>query len=181
MLFTTDDLISFWYDSWAAPLRSALAEPTEPPLPRPDPLPTPPRWLRPLCVQRVVGQAVAARLAWLRARSDEKPSYQFGKESEPEPSWTEVATFSYDPVCLHELSEYRLRWILGMEAERLLRIARVAPAEVGIVIWTQAVLGISEHVADLYAEFKRRHRAMRARAIVREELQRVLGWQARAA
>ncbi|HLW03698.1 MAG TPA: hypothetical protein VKT82_33940 [Ktedonobacterales bacterium] len=181
MLFTTDDLATFWYAPWAAPLRSAIAAPTEPPLPRPDPLPRPPRWLRPLCVQRVVGKAVAARVAWQHAHRDEAPPYQFGKESEPEPYWTEIATFSYDPLCLRELSAKRLRWILGMEAERLLRIAQVAPAEVGVVTWTLAVLGVCEHVADLYAEFKRRHKAMPARNIVREEVQRVLGWRARAA
>ncbi len=181
MLFTTDDLASFWYAPWAAPLRAAIAAPTEPPVSRPDPLPKPPRWLRPLCVQRMVGKAVAARVAWQRAHRDQAPDYQFGNESEPEPYWTEIATFSYDPVCLAELSDYRLRWILGMEAERLLRIAQVAPAEVGGVTWTLAVLGVCEHVADLYAELKRRHKAMPARASVREVLAQVLGWNARAA
>jgi hypothetical protein len=34
------------------------------------------------------------------------------------------------------------------------------------------VLGACEHIAQIYAELKRRHKAMRARAMLREQLQR---------
>jgi hypothetical protein len=186
MLFTADDVVSFWYARWAAPLRSACVALPEPPLPRPDPLPKAPRWLRPLCVQRLIGQAVAERAAWYRVHSDLTPIYYFDNESEP--CWGEVAAVSYDRECLRELKEGTVRWILGMEIERLLRIVQVVPApaargsaEVGMDAWMRAVLGVCEHVSQLYDELKRRHKAMRARAIVREELLSVLHWRPRAA
>ncbi|HEU5369953.1 MAG TPA: hypothetical protein VFU69_15880 [Ktedonobacterales bacterium] len=179
MLFTTDDYASFWYAPWAAPLRAACVDLPEPPLPRPAALPATPRWLKPLCVQRLVGKAVAERAAWYRAHSDQPPIYYFDNESEP--WWTEIAAASYDCECLCELREGTLRWILGMEAERLLRIMQVAPACVGVDAWARAVLGVCEHVSQLYDELKRRHKAMRARAIVREELLSVLHWRPRPA
>ena len=52
-----------------------------------------------------------------------------------------------------------------MEVERLLRIAEESPALVGNGDWTSAALASSEQIAQLYAELKRRHNAVRARAI----------------
>ena len=63
------------------------------------------------------------------------------------------------------------------EVERLLRIVRELPALIGEDIWASAALSACEHVAQVYAELKRRHKAMRARAMLREELRRFITWQ----
>jgi hypothetical protein len=77
---------------------------------------------------------------------------------------------------LRAFSEARLLWMFGVEVERLLRIAEEHPSLAGGVGWTCAVLGASEHIAQVYAELKRRHKAMPARAMLREELRRFVEW-----
>jgi hypothetical protein len=175
MFCSTYTLLSFWATPWSETLRGAciwLARMGQPiTAHRPDA--EAPPWLRPLCVQRWVGQAIAARLAWVGERTDEAV-YRFGHESEP--CWTEVAWMSYDRQCLRELSEKSVIWLFGVEVERLLRVAQEAPALVGDADWTRAALGASEHVAQLYGELKRRYKAMQARAILREDLRVFLAW-----
>ena len=128
-----------------------------------------PRWLRPLLLQRWVGQAIAARLAWLDAHPHAR-RYRYGVESEPR--WFDAAWASYERDILADFNEAMLLWIFGMEVERLLRIAEEHPSFVGQVEWTRAVLGASEHLAQLYAELKRRHSWQQARAMLRAELRR---------
>lgn len=171
MMFLAVDLVAFWLMPWSASFRRACLwfTPDTQPLQGKQPDKDAPNWLRPLCLQRWVGQTVAARLAWLKAHPDADP-YRFGHESEP--AWVAAAWATYDRQCLRELREQTLLWIFGMEVERLVRIAQESPILVGQGDWTQAALGASEHIAQLYAELKRRHKAMRARALLREELRR---------
>jgi hypothetical protein len=139
MLFLAVDLVAFWLMPWSAPFRRACLwfTPDTQPLQGRQPDKDAPKWLRPLFLQRWVGQAVAARLAWLQAHPEADP-YRFGHESEP--AWVAAAWASYDRRCLRELSEKTLLWIFGMEVERLLRIAQEAPALVGQGVWTKAAL-----------------------------------------
>jgi hypothetical protein len=119
--------------------------------------------------------AVADRLTWMQAHP-EAAGYRFGRESEP--CWTEVGWATYARGCLRAMSEETLRWLLGMEVERLVRSVEEAPGLVGGAEWTRGVLGACEHVAQVYGEWKRRHKARRARAMVREELAAFVGWDA---
>jgi len=172
MEFTATDLILFWYAPWAAPLRAACVEPlAELPWPAPSPMPLAPKWPRPLFLQRLVGQAIATRVAGLKDHPWDMRCH-FGNDSEPD--WGPDATASYDLPCLHELREQSICWLWGMEMERLLRSMLTPPGEVGLMAWTRAVLGICEHFAQMYAEFKRRYKARRAREIVQAEVQRFL-------
>ena len=171
MQYTPTDLLSFWTTPWSRPLRGAcvwLAS-LGTPISGSQPDAAAPRWLRPLCLQRWVGQGVAARLAWMREHPDQ-PAYQFARDSEP--CWTDVAWATYDRFSTRGLSEEGLLQLFGAEVERLLRSAEEAPGMVGAASWTRAVLGACEHVAQIYGELKRRHKAMRARAMLREQLQR---------
>src|SRR5690242_14493871 len=167
MFATTDDLLLFWCTPWSETLRAACVWIARfgPPISGQQPDKAAPRWLRPLCLQRWVGQAIAARLAWMR-EYPERAAYRFGRESEP--CWEPVAWVSYERRCLRDLCEETLLSIFGMEVERLLRIVQEPPLLVGAADWTQAALGASEHVAQVYAELKRRHKARRARFLLRE-------------
>jgi hypothetical protein len=171
------DLVSFWLMPWSAPFRHACVWVTRlgAPLQGKQPDKDAPNWLRPLCVQRWVGQAVAARLAWLAAHP-EVDAWRFGHESEP--AWVEAAYARYDWRCLRAFTDSLLLWLFGMEVERLARIAQEAPALVGSGEWTRAALGAFEHIAQIYAELKRRHKAMQARALLREDLRACITWQA---
>jgi hypothetical protein len=163
----------FWRLPWSAPLRAALfwqADPDQ--FPTAEPIPVVPGWLRPLVVQRLVGQAVAARAAWQETHLCLEP-YRFGNESEPD--WHETNLLRYGR-CLGRLSEELQRWILGMEVERILRLVQLPPSELGQGAWVAAVLAACEHVAQVYQVW-RRYRAARAREMLREELQRFLDWR----
>jgi hypothetical protein len=172
MLVADTDLISFWLMPWSAPFRAAclwFTADTQP-LQGRRPNKFAPRWLRPFFLQRWVGEAVAARL-----QADPQTSaYRCGHESEPR--WEADARPS-GRSSLRQLSEARLLWLFGVEVERLLRIAQEHPCLVGDANWTGAALGASAHIARIYAELKRRCKAMQARALVREELRRFVEWQ----
>lgn len=175
MFFVPTDLLSFWLMPWSERFRRACLwfTPATQPLQGKQPDRDAPRWLRPLFLQRWVGQAVAARLAWLHAHP-EMTTYRYGGESEPR--WFAAAWASYEQECLRDLKESTLLWIFGMEVERLLRIAQEPPSMVGNGDWTRAALGIAEHVAQLYTELKHRHTAMPARAMLRQELRQFVAW-----
>ncbi len=176
MLATYNDLFAFWMTPWSKTLRAACVwvERFGAPISGKKPDKDAPNWLRPLLLQRWVAQAITARLAWLDAHPDQTTP-RHGNESEP--CWDDVAWVSYDRRCLRELREATLLDIFGMEVERLLRIVQEPPGMVGSVEWTRAALGASEHIAQVYAELKRRYKAMRARAILRDELRRFITWQ----
>ncbi len=171
------DLVAFWLMPWSAPFRDAcvwvalLGAPLQGKQPDKDAA----GWLRPLCVQRWVGQAVAARLAWLKDHP-EQDAWRFGHESEP--VWAEDVWAVYERRDLRAADEDALLRRFGVEVERLLGIAQEAPRLVGSGAWTCAALGASARIAQIYAELKRRHKAMRARALLREELRVFVAWQA---
>jgi hypothetical protein len=170
------DLASFWSAPWFAPLRAAcrwLISPAQP-LPFAEPPIPVPGWIKPLCVQRLVWRAILARLAWMQAHPD-TAEHRFGRESEP--SGKEAAWASYQRAYLREFSEQRLLWFFGIEVERLLRSVQESPLPIGASTWTQAVLGACEHLAQVYAELKRRYKAREARALVREELRIFIFWE----
>lgn len=165
----------FWRLPWSAPLRSALAWQPDPAQFLPDDAPPAvPQWLRPLCVQRWVGQAVAARAAWLAEHVVLDP-YCFGRGSLP--GWHATNLLTYDPRNLRALSEVWLRYLLGMEIERLLRLVQTPASELGEGAWLAAVLAASEHIAQVYHQLRRRYHAKAARAILREELRAFLDWR----
>lgn len=175
MLVLTPEVVDFWMMPWSAPFRAACRwfTPETQPLRGRKSNQTAPRWLRPLFLQSWVGRTVAARLAWLDAHP-QAARYRYGRESEPR--WVDAAWASYQRPILRAFSEARLLWMFGMEVERLLRIAEEHPSLAGGVDWTCAALGASEHIAQVYAELKRRHKAMPARAMLREELRRFVEW-----
>jgi hypothetical protein len=167
------DAITFWTTPWSQPFRAAclrFTPETQPVLGQPCPDRYAPNWLRPLCLQRWVGQAIAARLA----ADPDTTAYRYKRESEP--CWEPVAWVSYPRPILRSFADHTLLWIFSMEVERLLRIAQEDPRLAGVAYWTCAVLGASEHLAQLYRELKRRHKAMRAREMLREELRRFLAY-----
>jgi hypothetical protein len=177
MIFQVSHRAIFRRLPWSAPLRSALSwQPDPAQFPDDAPLPDAPRWLRPLCVQRMVGRAVAQRAAWLASHLCLDP-YRFGRESEPD--WHECNLLTYDRRNLRELSERSPRWLLGMEVERLLRLVQLSPSERGEAAWLAGVLAASEHVALVYHELRRRYKAARARAILREDLAAFVTWRGR--
>lgn len=175
MLATADDLSSFWWASWSAPLRAACVwlKRQPPAVEKPADVPDAPRCIRPLCVQRWVGQAVAARLAWWRRHPDALP-YRYRDESEP-CWWTPPA--ARKPRRLRDLSEASILCTWRVEVERLLRIAEAPPELVGAETWARACLDVYEHLAQLYRELKRRHHARQARAMLREELRCFVLWE----
>ena len=179
MLATIDDVLIFWLTPWSEALRGTCVwiERFGPPISgKKKPDDAAPKWLRPLCLQRWVAQAIAARLAWISAHPEQE-AYRFGRESEP--CWEASAWASYDWRCLRTFSEATLLWLFGMEVERLLRIMQEPPSLVGGVDWTRAAPGASEHLSQVYKEVKHRQpaqagqgRALRARGILREALRR---------
>src|SRR5215813_2069574 len=176
MICTKHNLLDFWCTPWSEPLRRAniwLERFGQPIIGKRSDTEAP-KWVRPLCVQRWVGQAVAARLAWM-AEHPERACYRYGKESEP--CWEDVAWLRYQWRILHQFNEEMLLEIFGMETERLLRIAQEHPSMVGQVEWVQASLGASEHIAQVYGELKRRYKAVRARYLLREALRRYVTWE----
>src|ERR1051326_1143422 len=131
MLALNRDLIDFWLMPWSAFFRATclwFTLDTQPIQGRP-PEKEPPRWMRPLFLQRWVAQAVTTRLK----ANPSTTAYRFGKESES--CWDAVAWLRYDWRILRQFNEDILLWIFGMEADRLLRIAQEHPSMVGQVQW----------------------------------------------
>ncbi len=173
MLVVMAQFITFWLTPWSAPFRAACLwfTPDTQPLQGRKPNKVAPNWVRPFFVQRWVGEAIAARLA----ANPDTCAYRYGRDSEP--AWDAAAWASYPRAILRQLDEQTLLWIFGMEVERLLRIAQEHPGLVGQMEWTGAALSASEHLAQLYAELKRRYKAAQARALLRDELRRFIEWE----
>ncbi len=169
MLCTNNQVVDFWCMPWSQTFRRANVwlERFGQPLTGKKADKYAPKWLRPLFVQRWVGETVARRLAWMEGHP-ERAEYRYGRESEP--SWEGITWLSEERGILRQFGDDGLLLLLGMEVERLLRIAQEHPSLVGQVEWTQATLAASEHVAKVYGELRRRHKAARARAMVQEAL-----------
>jgi len=170
------DLPTFWCLPWSLPLRTACHWLRRQPVTvaPPDPLPSAPRWLRPLFLQRWVGQAVLDRRRWQHAHPDAAP-YRYREESTP--CWLGRPPSVYDSFILWAIREETLLEWWNIDVERLLRIIETPPALVGVEEWTQAVLGACGHLAQLYRELKRRRKAKAARAMLREALQAFVVWE----
>ena len=167
---------SFWSSAWAAPLRRAchwLQREAAPDVPSvPDALA--PGWLRPLCVQRLIGQAIAARLKRMRTHPDQT-LFLFPEQAIP--LWTPLAWEPYQPRTLHAGSNDWLTTQVLLEVERLLRILQVPPSLMGQEVWTHAALGACERLAQLYHEFRRRFNARRVRRFFRQALLEYIYWE----
>ena len=162
---STVPFASFWLSSWSAPLRSACVWFKRQPAPvvPATPAALAPGWLRPLCLQRMIGQAVFDRLAWLRAHPDQAASL-FVTESMPGWDWGDW--IPYDSRNLRQCSD-----------ELLLHIVRMPPSLVGEALWTRSTLGTCEHLAQLYREFRRRYQARATRKFVQRVLTLYVLWE----
>src|ERR1051326_1891164 len=178
--FLPTDLVDFWLMPWSEPLRSAccwialLGAPLHGKKPDKDAA----RWLRPLFLQRWVGQAVAERMAWLRAHPEANGD-RFGDESDP--GWREDGWTPPERPRLRRMEEAEVLRLIAVELERLTRIAEEAPALVGGGPWTEAALTACPEMARLYAELRHRHRAGRARELQRAGAAEAIGYSAEVA
>ncbi|HEY7357216.1 MAG TPA: hypothetical protein VH590_12140, partial [Ktedonobacterales bacterium] len=131
---------SFWSSPWAASLRAACVWLKREPAPvvpaTPDSLA--PGWIRPLCLQRQIGKAIAARLAWMRQHPDQA-AFLFPETSIP--GWTRFFWTPYERRALRSWSDEWLLFHFQLEVERLLRIMQTPPALIGEEDWTLAALG----------------------------------------
>ncbi len=130
MLSTWTPFQSFWSSPWSAPLRNACVWLTQVPGPvvphTPDALA--PGWIRPLCVQREIGKAIAARLKWQRQHPD-AAGYLYDEITIP--LWTQAGWTPYAQSALHAWIDERLLLLGQVETERLLRILQAPPKLLG--------------------------------------------------
>ncbi|HLV97823.1 MAG TPA: hypothetical protein VKT82_04015 [Ktedonobacterales bacterium] len=133
-----------------------------------------PGWLRPLWLQREVGRAVAARLAWMRAHPDQ--AAMLHAEDAPS-SWSSDDWTPYDRRCLRLWSDEWLAFWWEVNTERLLLLVRVPPALMGEDLWTHVLLGTCEHLAQLYHQFRKRYGARATRRFVRDTLNNYVCWE----
>lgn len=181
---TPTDLAAFWAAAWSQPFRSACRWLTPEARTRVSLDVQSPAWLTPLCLQRWVGQAVAARLAWMQAHPEAALYRYSGPSDEGDPSipyWAEMATSSYTRLWLGHQEDEAILWRWNVEVERLLRVSEAPPSLVGEDDWARAALGVGLRLSQLYGELKRRHKARRARGLLREELRGYITWDYRAA
>ena len=184
MQMTETDLAAFWAAAWSLPFRAACRWLTPEAQMRVSPDVKPAAWLTPLCLQRWVGQAVAGRLAWMRAHPEAALYRYSGPFDAGDPSipyWADMAASCYTPLWLHHQEDDDLLWRWNVEVERLLRISEAPPCLVGEEAWARAALGVALRLSQVYAELKRRHKARRARARLRAELREYVTWDYRAA
>lgn len=176
MRYTIDELMDFWLTPWSKTLRDLSVQLTfmDPPISGRRPDKAAPRRVRPLCLQRWVGQAIAARLAWMQAHPAHAAP-RFGDASDPR--WEEEALEPPQRRGLRARGDAALLEQFGVTVERLLRILYEPPKLVGDVEWTEAALRASQEIAQIYAELRRRYKAMRARALLREELRCFVEWR----
>ena len=97
-------VIGFWLMPWSQAFRSAcrwFTPETRPARGRVRPDKDAPRWLRPLFLQRWVGEAIAQRL---QTHPQTTSAYRYGRESEP--CWDAVAwtpTFRTSTCSIHSI------------------------------------------------------------------------------
>lgn len=168
MLPVRDHLIAFWLTPWSAPFRATCLwfTPDTQPLQGRRPNKIAPAWVRPFFLHAWVAEAIAARLK----ANPQTCAYLWGRASEP--CYKADAWASYAGAVLRECDEHDLLNFFLLDTERLLRIAQEHPRLVGDLYWTGAALSASEHLAQVYAELKRRCKAQQARALVSQALSR---------
>ena len=144
MAFTSDELTAFWSAAWTVPLRSACRWLTPAEQTKVSPEAHPPRWLTPLCMQRWVGKAIVALLAWMQAHPEAALYRYSGPADEGDPSipcWTQPPSVVAAWRDLSQEDEGHLLWRWAVEVERLLRISEAPPALVGRDDWARAPCG----------------------------------------
>jgi len=180
---TIHDLMNFWLTPWSKPIREACEWVVRfgPPLSGKAPNKVAPWWVRPFFLQAWVVQIITARLAWLNEHPN-VPKERFGWKSETD--WKRVVWTFAERDCLCEMDEATLREFFIIEVERMQRILLEAPGLVGNVPWTLAAMVSCAHLSQYYHELRQRQppcagqgRALRVRAILREELRRFVTWQ----
>ena len=163
MWFTAQDFIGFWFSYWFQPLRSACPALSKQARQMADTEWTLPTWLRPLFLQRWIGQAIAQRVVW-QATQATPPDYRYADSL---PCWNKMAALPYDEKRLGQLPELDVLWLWATDAERLLRMAQTRPGDIGEDRWTQAMLGACGHLVQGYHELRRRLGYREARRLVR--------------
>ena len=93
------------------------------------------------------------------------------------PLWTPAGWTPFAQSALRAWSDERLLLLFQVETERLLRILQAPPKLLGEAVWTRAVLGACEHLAQLYHEFRRRSGARAVRRFVRRALVEYIYWE----
>ena len=178
LLFSVPMSLLFWSSVWAAPVRAALGETCLDALL--NDLPTWPvvRQFGPLCVQRLIARAIVQRLAWLREQHIPLlPRY----EQDSAVEWECLALRPNIWQNQSELSEWDLHFSFGLLTEWLLHMVAAPPDAVAPPLRAAAIAGACGHIARIYAEWKRRVGAARAREIIREDLLHYVGPQAKVA
>lgn len=176
LLFSLPMCLLFWNAVWAAPMRAAFGKTFVDAL-----LFALPDWpvlrrLGPLSLQRLIAQAVIARYAWMRKHHiPVLPRF----ERDSEICWDDLVHRPASRQCLQEGSEWDLRRLFGVYLDWLIQVLdqeMVHP-------WLRlvALVGICGRFAQIYAEWRRRVGAARAREIIREDLRHYLGPQANVA
>ena len=93
------------------------------------------------------------------------------------PLWTEEGWTPYAQAALHRWSDEWLVTHFLTEVERVLWLVQVPPTLMGEEVWTRAVLGSCQHLAQVYHEFRRRYKARKVRRFVREALLDYIYWE----
>ena len=168
----------FWQAVWAAPLRAACGGSWVDALLLPLPNWPVLRRLGPLCIQRLIAQAVITRYAWMRKTGiPVLPRYQ----EDSQICWDDLLCRTIERQCLLEEDEWGLSRLFGIYLDWLAQIIDL-PAE-AVDPWRKlaAVVGLCGRFAQIYAEWKRRLGVAQARAKLREDLRHYLGPKAHVA
>ena len=167
---------SFWSSPWSIPLRGAcnwLQRKPGPVVPdTPDALA--PSWVRPLCLQRLIGKAIRDRIAWNRQYPD-RAAFLYPEDSIP--VWTEISWTPYSRAALRSWSDEWLLIFFPMELERLQRLIQTPPSLLGEELWTRAALGACQHLAQMYHELRRRYHAKDARLLMHRLFEGYVFWE----
>ena len=174
MWFSVADIHSFLIAPWSLPIRRACPHLSEQMHTHVIPRAPTPRWVGPQCIQRWIAQTIATRLAW-QAKQPGPVRYRFGRTSAP--CWSQSTTIPHERKSFLKLDETDLLWLAGIELERLYRIARTPQAAVGETLWTLTLLASCLHLAQIYQEYKRRHKARQARAFMRRAFTFFVTWR----
>ena len=175
LLFSLPTCLAFWQAVWDAPAQVALGLSLVDTMP--DDLPDwpVPRRLGPLCVQRMIAQAIVTRLAWLRERHI---PVLLRLERDSLICWEDVLTRPLPRHLLREGSEWDVDGYVGLYTEWLVHLLNLPEDSVSQVVRLAALAGICGRLGQVYAEWKRRHGWRQARALMREALRHYLGPQA---